>query len=116
MKRHNFEIFSSDDLSGNLTSEPISLFNIYGFSIQLVYTGSPNGAFVLEGSNDASFDNQKNTPPTNWTELSGTTATIIAAGSYIYNYSLVPFNWVRVKWTFSSGSGSLNGRINIKGS
>lgn len=115
MRRSNFAIFSSDDMSGALTSEPVSLFSIYGFSIQLVYTGSPDGEMKLQGSNDASFESQAYINPTNWTDLSGTAIAIAAAGSYIYNYSLVPFNWVRVVWTPSSGSGSLSGRINIKG-
>ncbi len=116
MRRNNFAIFSSDDMSGVLTSEPIPLFNIYGFSVQLIYTGSPDGEMKLQASDDDSFENQANTDPSNWTDLSGTVIAIAAAGSYIYNYSLVPFNWVRVVWTPSSGSGSLSGRINIKGS
>jgi hypothetical protein len=71
-------------------------------SIQLVFTGTPAGAFKLQISNDAS--DAKNSAPSNWTDVDSSSQTISAAGNHVYDYECRA-EWVRVAWT-ASGAGT----------
>lgn len=118
MRVANFQIpsFISGDMSGSLLSSAISVYQIYGWSAQFVFSGSPVGTLSVEVSDDA-YQNMDNAPqtPTNWTVLANSSQSISAAGDITYNVNLAFYNWVRFRYTFSSGTGTINGRINLKG-
>lgn len=111
MRIHNDSILAAGNMSGNLTSDSTPLDHIYGFAIQCVFTGSPVGTLKLQSSCDL-----PNTTPVNWTDVSGSEQSISAAGSHVWNFSGLFADWVRVVYTRTSGSGTLNVRINMKGS
>lgn len=108
-------------LGANWTSRPIWLGHICNFSIQLVFTGSPQGTFTLQMSNDAGhIDAQskavQSSGVVNWTTIAGSSQSILAAGDHSYQFENAGFQWVRVVWTFSSGTGNLtSARANVKG-
>lgn len=90
-------------------------------AIQLVFTGSPVGSFKLQASCDEPRDSAT-TPSlvaagvTNWTDISGSSVSISAAGDIMWNIENPGYNFIRVVWTRTSGSGSLTvARINVKG-
>lgn len=108
------------DMQSNIVSDPVWLGHIVNFSIQLVYTGAPNGSFKLQGSNDegAKSNNIENVNITNWSDISSTTVNVTSAGSNIYNIENAGYRWVRLVWTDStSGSPSTltSSRYNVKG-
>lgn len=108
--------FVNGDMSGSLTSPAYSVYQIYGWSAQFVFTGSPVGSLKVQVSNDP-YVNAQNVVqvPTNWTDLANSATAIAAAGDITYNVNLSFYNWIRFIYTFSSGTGSINGRLNIKG-
>lgn len=105
MKFANEKIISQADMSASFNSKAILLDQIYGFSFQAVFTGSPVGSFKLQASND---DVKNESDVSNWTDVADSTAAVNAAGDLTYNYEGCFFKWVRIVYTFSSGSGSCN--------
>lgn len=103
MKFANEKIIVSADMSANFESEPILLDQIYGFSFQSVFTGSPNGTFKLQASND---DVKLGFDVYNWTDIADSSQAITAAGDITWNFDGCFFKWVKVVYTFSSGTGS----------
>lgn len=111
----------STDLSANITSEPIWLAHICNYSIQLVFAGAPQGEFKLQLSNDfgnaqAAQEDNRDFQITHWTDITGSEQAILAAGNHTWQVQNAGYRWVRVIWTFSSGTGTLSSaRFNVKG-
>lgn len=115
MRAANNTLFTNADMSGNLASNPISLYNIFGYNIYLVFTGSPVGTFTILVSSDP-FAGEATVPlPTNFILLDDSTLTVSAAGDIMYNVNICNYNWFKVVYTSTSGTGTLNGRFNLKG-
>lgn len=102
-------------------SRPFKLEQFDGFSATVVVSGggSPVGTLVLEASNDDVHD-----PPSSdvdssamtFTEIADSAEAVSADGSVTWNVSGAYYLWVRVRWTKTSGTGSLVLSINGKGS
>ena len=101
---------TSLDLSASFTSEALTMVgdNIAAFAYFIDWTGSPNGEFSFEGSIDGS----------NWFEI--VTAADLPenpGGSASQTGDVVsacPVNWVRLKYTSTSGSGTATAHIGAK--
>jgi hypothetical protein len=121
MRIDNFALtLDGTDMTSNINSNPIWLGHVVNYCIQIVFTGStPNGSFKLQASNDlgAKENDVKNASITNWTDISGSTINISAAGDVMYNLENVGYRWVRVVWTdTSSTAGTITvARGNTKG-
>lgn len=116
MRVSNFAVFTSGNMAGSLTSSPVSLNQIYGWSAQFIFTGSPVGALSVQVSCDPSLVAEGTTvAPTNWTTLANSSTSISAAGDLTYNVDIGFYNWIRFLYTRTSGTGTLNGRCNLKG-
>jgi len=104
---------------GPVVTTPVLLENIFGFSIQIVWTGTPVGVFTIQGSNDLGFKNLQTgavTGVTNWTPL--TSGTISAAGSAangMFNDVGAYFRWVQISYAPTSGTGTASANMQIKG-
>jgi hypothetical protein len=107
MKVYNVPVSITAALNANRNSAPLQLYNIFGFSIQVTWTGTPTGAFKLQVSSDP-VDNPyaANSPPTHWTDMADSSQTISAAGDFMWNVSDVQFNWVRLVYTDASSGAS----------
>ena len=93
--------FNTVNLSGSFNSEQISVANFFHFSLMLKWTGTPTGVFKLQGSNDDSTVED-------WEDITGSNfSTLGAAGQVVFNYDTAPFRWLRVVYTFTSGTGTL---------
>lgn len=98
---------TSVDMGSNFTLAPVWLGHIDNYAVQLVFTGSPNGSFKLQASNDnGNTENDKNLV-TNWTDILNSNQLITAAGNHMYSVRNAGYQWYRVVWTFTSGSGTL---------
>lgn len=109
MKVYNKPILTSIVLSANRVSAAFQVWEMYGFSIQAVYTGTPTGTFKLQGSADPISKNtgSPTQAPTNWTDIAGSSVAVTAAGDYMWNVSDAMYNFVRIVYTDgSSGSSS----------
>jgi hypothetical protein len=80
------------------------LDQIFAYSIQAAYTGSPDGTLKLQCSNDYSPEFGTGT----WTDIADSSNSISGAGSSTWNVTSSNYAWVKFVFTFSSGSGTLN--------
>ena len=85
-------------MNGTITSLACSLQKMYNFSITVIFTGTPNGSFKLQMSNDEYFIPNNTNPnvPVNWQDIAYSTFIVTAAGSVTWDYGTCGFNYVRV--------------------
>lgn len=112
---------SSGDISNaTLYSMPFWLGHLDTYAIQLVTTGAAvTGAFKLQASNSdprVPNDGWPAGDQFDWTDIDGSSTTVAAAGTVVWNASNVGYRWVRVVWTEGAAStGNVTGRVNGKG-
>lgn len=78
---------------------------------QIVWTGTPTGAFTVEASNDST-----NGTDGTWTEVTMAigSAPSGGAGSVLIDLSSSPWEWVRLRYTRSAGTGSATATLFAK--
>ena len=105
MRINENTLVSAADMGADITSRSQVLPHIFGYCIQAVWTGSPVGVMTLEASNDGVI----------WSTVDGSTEAISGAGDGIYHVTDVFYAAVRLKYARTSGTGTLNASINLKG-
>jgi len=120
MKTNQIPIVTNAVMNTTINSTPVAIPDIYGYAIQAVYTGTPNGTLKLQASADPFKYVTPNTPqtPTNWVDIADSSFTITSAGTYMWNYNGSFYTFVRLVYTDASGGTStavLNANITIKG-
>lgn len=121
---YNVAVITNGAMNASINSQPEGLANVISFAIQAVFTGvTINGSLKLQASCDP-INQARNSPPnanqlpTHWTDVTGSTVAIVAAGDVTWNFDMPAYTWVRVVYTDASGGtsdGVLNVRINTKG-
>ena|SRR5271166_1543617 len=112
MRVLNETLLNAGSMATSINSAPMLLSYAFGYAVQFVYTGSPVGTVTLQGSNDsipnAKFP-QSDFTPTTWTTISGSTITVptIDGATGMINDEGAFYNWVRLVYTATSGTGSL---------
>lgn len=114
------KIITAGDMSGDVASIGLDLQNMAIGSIQAVFTGSPNGTFKLQWSNDivpipASGAANLASSVVNWTDYTGSSQAISAAGNFGWVLGDTGYRWIRLVYTRSSGTGTLNATACNKG-
>lgn len=121
MRLENKDLLVTDNVRATVSLatshnfNPVALTSIVNVGIQAVFTGTPNGAFTLQVSNDVGYNDSgaSNTPTealqyamiTNWTTVANSSFTVVAAGDIFYDYQNAGAKWCRVVWT-AAGPGS----------
>lgn len=110
------ELFAGDSLGGDLASDPVNLYKVESYAVQVIWTGTPVGDFKLQASCDQGED-EIGTGVTNWDDISGAVqAAGGAAGSVIINNTLTPgYNWLRLIYDRTSSTGTVSAKFNGKG-
>lgn len=114
MRYDQVQIITSGDMSGSLTSIGIDLQQLVLGSVQAVWSGgsSPVGDLTLEVSNDivqVSLGTNPAANVSNWITYTGSTQSVSGnTGSAMYNITDMGYRWLRLKYTRTSGSGTLN--------
>jgi hypothetical protein len=100
-------LINAQTMTGNLTSTPFNVQDLDNVALQLNFTGTPTGTFSVEVSLD--YDPSVASSG-NWValSLSSTPAASGSANQILLDLSSLGAPWVRVKYTFSSGTGTLN--------
>lgn len=115
MKTTNVPLFTNYSMVQDGYSAPFDLEMVTGYSIQAVWSGTPTGILFIQVSDDdagSSF----NPVPTNWTLMDPSLVnTEGVAGNHLWKQHMAPFRWIRFGYAFGSGSGTLNARLNCKG-
>jgi hypothetical protein len=108
----NGQLTSPQDMGSSFNLSPILLDHVANFSIQLAFSGSPNGRFKLQASNDSGrnkFTQEKDLNSiVNWSDITGTSSSINGSGTLMWSLADIGYKWVRVVYTRTSGTGSLN--------
>lgn len=113
MRFNPFQLVSSGVLGVNYTSSVVDLQQVWVFSLQASWTGSPIGEFKLQASNDIIpvINNQDYpvTPPVVWTTISGSvnSTTALSSASYVWNIDSPAYRWVRLSYVASTATGVL---------
>lgn len=105
-----------------LTSVVSNVWYKDSVAIQLQWTGTPTGTFVVQGSLDynpqlAQNSNQSGAPNNGtWTSLvlSSTPAASGSSGQALINLNQLGFPYIRTQYTNASGTGVLTGFLSAK--
>jgi hypothetical protein len=89
------------------TAGPTDVRNYTQVAIHLIWTGTPNGTFSVQGSNN---HNQQDPSSDDWVSLPLSPAPTAAgsASSAMVNVSGLGFPWLRVSYTNTSGTGTFS--------
>jgi hypothetical protein len=115
---HSFQTITAGDMSqSSITSKVTNILNLDNVGIQLNWSGAPVGTFAIQVSMDYQQDAQGNvTKAGNWVSIALSPA-LAAAGSGDSAYAdLAGLSapWIRVVYTKTSGTGTLNAFISGK--
>lgn len=112
MKLH--QLITNGNMASNITS-PVTIIEDYNrVSMTCVWTGTPTGTLTLQVSNDYSIHADGTTSNTGtWTSLSPTLTPAGSGGNGLFDIQTGAYA-IRLVYTASGGTGSLNVTINIK--
>lgn len=108
------------DMSVGQNLPAVWLGHIMHYSLQVAFSGSPAGTLKLQASNDPgrinAAESANQAPIIHWTDVADSTVTVAGAGDAMWTVQNSGYNWVRIVWTPTSGTGSLNSaRAYVKG-
>lgn len=101
--------------SFNNKAVPTEVLGLDNVGVQIVWTGSLVGIIKILVSNDLQ-DPTMGKPIVNWSELNlGATVAVDGTNSdIIINLNQVPWKWVAIDWTYTSGTGTLTAQLASK--
>lgn len=108
------QFISAQSMTGTITSNPINVQYLDNISIQLNFTGTPTGTFELQGSLDYSPGPLANTG--NWIGMVLPEVPVASgsADTILIDMMQLSFPWIRVVYTPTSSTGTLNGYLSGK--
>lgn len=113
-----FPVIVNGDMSGNITSNPTVITNLSMISYDISWSGSsPVGVISIEVSNTYSKNADGSTRNAgNWTPITLSSSTNISGstGNGAIDIDATAFYAIRLVYTRTSGSGSLNVMVNGK--
>jgi len=98
-------ILKDGDMSGNLESPAIDTSRVEAVVFYANWTGSPTGSFKVQVSVD----------DINYVDLDDSTVVVTEAGDFMWNIVDTNYDKIKVIYTASGGSGTLNIQANVKG-
>lgn len=113
------ELATAADISVTVNSKVLGLELILSYAVQAIFTGTPDGTFKLQASNDpypdASFGLAAFVP-TNWVDVADSSVTQTDTTPIMINYQFPGYRWVRAVFTPNGGSaGTMTIRAYAKG-
>jgi hypothetical protein len=113
LKFTQFQIVTAGDMStASILSPGTELRDVPLASIHAIWTGSPVGTLIVQISGDMVADQSL---VTNWSDFSGSSIAINGASDVMYNMPNAGYRWARLKYTKTSGTGTLNAILSAKG-
>lgn len=108
----SFQIITNGAMTGTatITSPVTDIRNLDNVAIELVWTGTPNGTFAVQGSLDYNITNGN---AGTWVSLTLTPspAAAGAAGSILLDLNQLSFPYIRTTYTNVSSTGTLQAYI-----
>lgn len=119
MSSYNYKINNASSMGASLNSIGVHVSAVDLVSIQAVWSGggSPNGTFKIQVSNDDVAEGSAANPSVNvvnWSDYTGSAVAISADGDLAYNIANFGYRWIRLVYTRTSGTATLNTNLVIK--
>lgn len=110
------KVLDNQDMSTSWTSPAISLKRIFDFSItcNVVAGGAPTGTLSLEQSN-SSDESHLGLDSSSWVTVPDSSQAIVDGGLITWNVSHAGWRWARVRWVSTSGTGTADVLLSVKG-
>lgn len=118
MKQPNVPIMTNVSMGASANSIAIPLEQEQLVSVQAVWSGAPVGDFTIETACDVGAFDPSGQPTgiTNWNTYTGSSqAAGGSSGVFTWRIRSIPDRWLRLKYTRTSGTGTVNARTNEKG-
>lgn len=102
----NIKVFDAQSMGSTVTSESLNIQQAKGYAVQASWTGtSPVGTFEVQGSNDNVIFTSVTSSPI---AISGN------SGDFLLNVENAQYGFMRVKYNYTSGVGSLTVYVNAQ--
>lgn len=98
------KLLEDGDMAATITTDSVSLAEKTQYALHAVFTGSPVGTLTVETSIDG----------TTYDTLADSSTAVSAAGSQMFNIIAAGYLWARLKYTRTSGTGTLNVFASVK--
>lgn len=92
----------SDNMAVELISQSFDIRSFFGVSVQAIYNGLPQGTLTLEATNK-----DPTLPITYWLEIPNSPFAVTSAGSFLWNLTQAFYSHIRLRYTPTGGSGTL---------
>lgn len=113
---------ATKSMAATITSDPFPMKNmtLMAVAVTVSSSSSPVGTIKLQACCDTGVgidgSMQGITGLSNWVDITSASQAITADGTTLFDLRDVPYRWVRVVYTRSSGSGTMAVHVNAKGS
>lgn len=116
MKVMNQPTFVGASVAVNQTGTPFDVSECQLAAAQGVFTGTGiTGTLKLQGSLDPANSSSTTAAPTNFTDIAGATIAVGAAGSFMIPITQLCYNWIRLVYVFSAGTGTVTANVKAIG-
>lgn len=106
-----FHVVNAQSMTSSLTSAPTNTQFLDNIMYQAQWSGTPTGTFAIQGSLDYSVGSGGTLLNAGTWDAIPMSATISAAGSADsgqFDLNQIPYPWLRLAYTASSGTGTLD--------
>jgi hypothetical protein len=104
--------------SGTILSQIVPINQDYGYFVQIVWTGSPDGNFFIQASGDKGqmMSGKVVEGVTNFSVISNSTISAVGLTSYAWNLDAQYYGYFQVGYTGVSVAGTISvAQYNVKG-
>lgn len=98
VRTDSITLVDAEDNSASQETRTVDVSAYSAFAVQGVFTGSPDGTFKCQASCDG----------TNWVDISGASETVSGAGSTLFNFGTVGYEYMKAVWTPGTSSGTVS--------
>lgn len=109
-----YNMVVAGSLGANFTSSPVNIQYLDNIGIQLNFTGTPTGVFYIQISADYQVSQGVVINAGNWVNLNVTASAAGAADNAYFDITLTSAPWIRIFYSRTSGTGTLNAFLTAK--
>lgn len=116
----SYRLTNATSAAASITTAPTGIQYLDNVTFQANFTGSPVGVLTVEVSLDYNQDAEGNvTNAGHWVTVQSTPGTdaslaVSGANSYVFNCTQLGAPWARLKYTRTSGTGTMTSYISAK--
>ena len=110
----SFQMIDSGDASADILSNSTSVINHDKADVRIEWTGSPVGEIIVQAQQRS--DLRQPIVEGDWFDIEfGNTITVDGSNTnHHLKFNELPFTDIRIKYTSTSGSGTINAKITLK--